>query len=246
MSKQALLRARNLHKIYQLGRVQLPVLKGVSLGVQAGEFVAIRGASGSGKSTLLHLLGALDVPTKGRVLFEGADVFAASQARRDRMRNRTFGFIFQFYHLLPELDVLENVLIARMIGSSVFRWASQRRDAKSLAVDLLDRVGLGHRTKHKPNELSGGEQQRVAVARALVNRPRVLLADEPTGNLDQKTGSEILDLLASLNEAGQTIVMVTHDAKVADVAHRTLTLTDGVLEDTGPRASPGARAAAAS
>ena len=188
MSKAPILRAEKLHKTYQLGRVQLKVLRGVSLSVRAGEFAAIQGASGSGKSTLLHLMGALDVPTAGRVLFEGQDIFAARNAARDRLRNRTFGFIFQFYHLLPELNVLENVAISRMIGSSVLGWASQRGDTRKLAAELLDRVGLSQRLKHKPNELSGGEQQRVAIARALVNRPRVLLADEPTGNLDQKTG----------------------------------------------------------
>ena len=244
MSKALILRAENLHKTYQLGRVQLEVLKGVSLSLRAGEFMAFQGASGSGKSTLLHILGALDVPTAGRVFFEGQDVFAARTAARDRMRNRTFGFIFQFYHLLPELNVSENVQIARMIGSSVFGWGSQRGDAKSLTAELLDQVGLSHRLKHKPNELSGGERQRVAIARALVNRPRILLADEPTGNLDQKTGRDILELLCSLNQAGQTIIMVTHDAKVADIAHRMLTLVDGQLERSSPNRAPTTQPAA--
>ncbi|UCG33076.1 MAG: ATP-binding cassette domain-containing protein, partial [Phycisphaerales bacterium] len=139
MSDKAILRAKNLHKTYQLGRVELPVLRGLSLSVRPGEFVAIRGASGSGKSTLLHILGALDVPTAGHVLFEGDDVFTSSHAARDRMRNRTFGFIFQFYHLLPELNVLENVVVARMIGSSILRWSGQRSDARKLAAELLDR-----------------------------------------------------------------------------------------------------------
>jgi lipoprotein-releasing system ATP-binding protein len=235
MSDKALLRATDLHKTYLLGRVQLPVLRGLSVSVRPGEFVAVRGASGSGKSTLLHILGALDVPTAGHVFFEGDDVFASSNAARDRMRNRTFGFIFQFYHLLPELNVLENVIVSRMIGSSIFGWGGHRSDARELAAELLDRVGLSDRIKHRPNELSGGERQRVAIARALVNRPRVLLADEPTGNLDQKTGRDILKLLGTLNGAGQTIVMVTHDAHVADVAHRTLTLIDGVFEQPPPK-----------
>jgi ABC-type lipoprotein export system ATPase subunit len=237
MSNQAILRATDLRKTYQLGRVQLPVLRGLTLTIRAGEFVAIQGASGSGKSTLLHILGALDLPTSGHVFFEGDDIFACTNAARDQMRNATFGFIFQFYHLLPELNVLENIVISRMIGSSILGWAGQRGDARTLARELLERVGLSERIKHKPNELSGGERQRVAIARALVNRPRVLLADEPTGNLDQKTGRDILALLETLNDDGQTIVMVTHDAQVADVADRTLTLIDGVFEESPPHPS---------
>ena len=229
MSKP-LLQAENLFKSYQLGRVRLDVLNGVSLSVAAGEFVAISGASGSGKSTLLHLLGALDIPNQGTVRLDGVDLFDMPQSRRDRLRNTSFGFVFQFYHLLPELNVLENALIPRMIGSSMIGWGGQKREARRLAAELLERVGLGHRIKHKPNELSGGERQRVAIARALVNRPQVVLADEPTGNLDRKAGQQILDLFGELNEQGQTIVMVTHDQRVAQRAHRTLHMLDGKLE----------------
>jgi lipoprotein-releasing system ATP-binding protein len=223
----AILQATNLHKTYQLGRTSLEVLRGCSINVAPGEFVAIMGSSGSGKSTLLHLLGALDVPDQGNVLFEGRDVFAESNAERDRLRNATFGFVFQFYHLLPELDVLENVLIPCMVGTSILGWPGRKPELHRHAEAMLDRMGLSGRLRHRPNELSGGERQRVAIARALANKPRVLLADEPTGNLDSATGREILGVLNKLNQEGQTIVMVTHDPKVAASAHRTVTLTDG-------------------
>jgi len=222
-----ILHAAGVHKSYQLGRVKLQVLKGVSMSLQRGEFVAIMGASGSGKSTLLHLLGALDVPDSGTVRFEGKDVFGGSNAARDRLRNRVFGFVFQFYHLLPELNVLENVLLPCMVGNSVMAWFSRRQELRQQARELLARMGLSERLKHRPNELSGGERQRVAIARALANQPRVLLADEPTGNLDAATGREILSVLKALNQEGQTIVMVTHDPQVAACAHRVVALVDG-------------------
>ena len=225
-----ILQAAGVHKTYQLGRVALKVLKGYSISVGRGEFVAIMGSSGSGKSTLLHLLGALDVPDQGTVLFEGRDVFAESNGARDRLRNATFGFVFQFYHLLPELNVLENVLLPCMVGSSVLGWLGplgRRAEAKRRAGEMLERMGLGDRLRHRPNELSGGERQRVAIARALANNPRVLLADEPTGNLDEATGQDILGLLKTLNREGQTIAMVTHDPQVAASAHRIVSLADG-------------------
>lgn len=222
-----ILQATNIHKTYQLGRVSLKVLKGCSLSVAPGEFVAIMGSSGSGKSTLLHVVGALDTPDQGTVRFEGRDVFAESNAARDRLRNATFGFVFQFYHLLPELNVLENVLLPCMVGSSVFGWFGRAAEARRHATAMLDRMGLSGRLRHRPNELSGGERQRVAIARALANAPRVLLADEPTGNLDEATGREILGVLKALNRDGQTIVMVTHDPQVAASAHRIVTLADG-------------------
>ena len=225
-----ILQAGGVHKTYQLGRVQLPVLRGVSLSIARGEFVAIMGSSGSGKSTLLHILGALDVPDRGTVRFEGQDLFAGPASRRDGLRNATFGFVFQFYHLLPELNVLENVLLPAMVGSSIGRWLTVRRDFRSYAEEVINQVGLSERIQHRPSELSGGERQRVAIARALVNRPRVLLADEPTGNLDTATGSEVLALLSRLNRQGQTIVMVTHDATVAAAAHRVVTLVDGQVK----------------
>ena len=244
MSK-VILRGEDVHKVYRLGRVMLEVLRGVSISVRQGEFVAIQGASGSGKSTLLHLLGALDIPTSGRVLLDDTDLFQMSAARRDRLRNKTFGFVFQFYHLLPELNVSENVLIGRMVGCSVIGWLRQRREARRSAHELLRLVGLDDRVRHRPNELSGGERQRVAIARALINRPRILLADEPTGNLDQKTGRAILDLLIGLNRERQTIVMVTHDSRVAEVAHRVYTLEDGEMKTESRRKMPSGEPATA-
>ncbi len=222
-----LLEARSLHKSYQLGRTELRVLRGASLAADAGEFVAIMGASGSGKSTLLHIIGLLDTPDKGDIFFEGISLLRVRSAEQHRLRNEAFGFVFQFYHLLPELSVLENVALPRMAGSPVMGWPQRRADAHEDAIQILDRVGLAERVRHRPNELSGGERQRVAIARALVNHPRVLLADEPTGNLDVETGRDILSVLAALNEKGQTIVMVTHDPEVAGYAHRVVNLADG-------------------
>lgn len=227
-----ILKASGLHKSYQLGRVSLRVLKGVSLTVQRGEFVAIMGSSGSGKSTLLHLMGALDIPDQGIVRYENEDIFAGSASRRDRLRNQIFGFVFQFYHLLPELDVLENVLLPCMVGHSVLSWMRNRSEMRRHAREMVEQIGLGDRLRHRPNELSGGERQRVAIARALANKPQVLLADEPTGNLDTVTGAEILGVLKTLNEQGQTIIMVTHDPKVAAEAHRTVHLVDGRIAGT--------------
>jgi len=229
MSEPILL-AEGLHKSYQMGAVRLRVLRGASLAVGRGEFLAVMGASGSGKSTLLHLLGALDVPDRGTVRFESTDVFAAGAGRRGALRNQAFGFVFQFYHLLPDLDVLENVLAPRMVRSAAGAWHADRREAIAAARELMQRLGLAERLGHRPNELSGGECQRVAIARALINSPAVLLADEPTGNLDAATGGQILKLLAGLNDAGQTIVMVTHDPDVAARAHRTVRLRDGRID----------------
>lgn len=225
-----ILHATGLQKSYHLGRTTLEVLKGVSMSVSQGEFVAIMGASGCGKSTMLHLLGALDVPDAGTVRFDGRDVFASSNAERDRLRNRVFGFVFQFYHLLPELNVLENALMPCMVGNTVFSWPGRKAELRRNTAKLLETLGLGQRLHHRPNELSGGERQRVAIARALANEPRVLLADEPTGNLDTATGREIMSVLADLNRAGQTIVMVTHDPQVAASAHRIVTLADGRIK----------------
>ncbi len=225
-----MLRAHNLYKSYAMGRASVDVLSGVSLSAKAGEFLVILGSSGSGKSTLLHLLGALDIPDRGDVEFHGKSVFQRTKKSREDYRNREVGFVFQFYHLLPELTVLENVIIPRLIGTPTFKWLSHRREAKKAAHAMLDRVGLSHRVKHRPNELSGGERQRVAIARALINEPTLLLADEPTGNLDEKIGAEILELLTEFNTAGQTIIMVTHDVRVAVRAHRQVRLTGGKIE----------------
>ncbi|MCK6457989.1 MAG: ABC transporter ATP-binding protein [Phycisphaerae bacterium] len=248
---EPILEARNLHRTYVLGRTRLHVLRGVDLAVAPGEFVAIMGSSGSGKSTLLHILGALDIPQRGQVCFRQQPVFpdeshriadrrpAANSAGADdvpsmtldatanRLRNEAFGFVFQFYHLLPEYDVLENTLLPHVVGLDAAGWFASQREIRGRAVELLASLGLGDRISHRPNELSGGERQRVAIARALIHRPAVLLADEPTGNLDSATGREILGVLQRLTQAGQTIVMVTHDAEIARQAHRIVRLSDG-------------------
>jgi ABC-type lipoprotein export system ATPase subunit len=233
-----LLRASNLFKTYALGRTTVEVLKNASITIQKGEFVAVMGSSGSGKSTLLHLLGALDVPDRGSVIFRDQDVFKGSSRSRDRLRNQTFGFVFQFYHLLPELNVIENVLLPCKVRYSVVNWLGRKTELRRRTAELLDSMGLGHRIRHRPNELSGGERQRVAIARALANQPVVLLADEPTGNLDAATGRDIMSILKTLNEQGQTIVMVTHDPKVAASAHRTVTLADGRIVTSGNAGNP--------
>jgi len=224
-----ILQASGVHKSYQMGKVRLKVLKGVSISVSRGEYLAITGISGCGKSTLLHLLGALDIPDRGTVAFEGQDVFAGSSVSRDRLRNAMFVFVLQFYHLLPELNVLENTLLPCMVANTVLGWYARRSELRKHAIEMLVRMGLGERLRHRPNELSGGERQRVAIARALVNRPQVLLADEPKGNLDIATGQEILGVLKALNREGQTVVMVTHDPEVATSAHRVVSLIDGKI-----------------
>lgn len=219
-----LVRAIGLAKTYHIGRRPVEVLKGIDMQIEAGEFLALRGASGAGKSTLLHLLGGLDKPNEGTIEFEGRDLASLSSTTLAQLRNQRVGFIFQFYHLLPELDALENVCIAARIG---------RRDfAKTAAAarSLLERVGLQDRLDHLPAELSGGEQQRVSIARALINGPSLILADEPTGNLDSATGNEILDLLQQLRETKNvSMVIATHDATVAARAERTIELQDGKL-----------------
>jgi len=230
-----LLSAVNLHKTYRKNAVVVPVLGGLDLTVHSGEFLSIVGASGSGKSTLLHLLGTLDRPDEGRIYLEGRRIDNVPAKQRDELRNRTFGFIFQFYHLLPELTALENVLMPLMIEQSVFGWWSRRRELRQRGDELLERVGLGPRLKHKPSELSGGEMQRAAIARALVNRPRVLLADEPTGNLDADTGAEIVRLLRDLNhQEGLTIVMVTHNLDLVAETDRVVRLVSGRVEEAQP------------
>jgi lipoprotein-releasing system ATP-binding protein len=227
-SPKAILSARGLTKSYKLGRVTVEVLKGVDFSVAPHERVAVIGASGSGKSTLLHLLGALDQPDSGEISFDGEDINRLSSARRNRLRNRSFGFVFQFYHLLPELTVLENALLPAMVESSMVGWIAAGGQRRKQAVELLGELGLDKRLKHRPVELSGGERQRVAIARALVNQPRVLFADEPTGNLDATTGESILQILIGLNKRhGQTLVMVTHDPKIAAHADRIVELVNG-------------------
>ncbi len=229
MSKP-LLKAEGIHKSYQMGQSTLHVLRGIHVEVHAGEFLAIMGSSGSGKSTLLHILGALDLPDLGRVTFDGRNIFDLPQRARERMRNREVGFIFQFYHLLPELNVFENILLPHMVGHSTLSWWRSRSTIRQQGAEVMESVGLTARAKHRPNELSGGERQRVAIARAIVSRPRLLLADEPTGNLDRKTGQGILEIITNLNRQGQTIVMVTHDAQIAALADRVIELVDGRIK----------------
>jgi len=219
---EMLLSARGLKKSYVMGNRSLEVLRGVEVAIARGDFVALRGASGTGKSTLLHLIGGLDTPNAGEIFFRGQNIAQYSEAELTNFRNRRVGFVFQAYHLLPELTALENVCLTARIARIATHVAAKR------AHDLLARVGLSGRLDHKPSELSGGEQQRVAIARALINEPELLLADEPTGNLDSKTGSEIMELLQSLRAEKQTtLVIATHDAKVAALAPRVIELVDG-------------------
>lgn len=227
----AIIKAREIHKSYRMGKSTLDVLRGVDLSVKKGEFLVIVGASGSGKSTLLHILGALDRPTKGSVEFDGIHLNTLWGRKLDRFRNHTVGFVFQFYHLLNELSVLENVLAPAMASTGTLGWLAVRRRTINRAEKLLEQFGLKDRLGHKPYELSGGERQRTALARALINQPLVLLADEPTGNLDSRTGSGILESLSTLHQAGQTIVMVTHDDRIAGRAGRVIRLTDGRVQE---------------
>lgn len=228
---EALLSARKLFRSYRKGKHIIPVLRGVDFSVRPGEFVAVAGQSGSGKSTLLHLLGTLDQPDAGEIHFEGHRIDNLPPPSRDVLRNRYFGMIFQFYHLLPELTTLENVLLPRMIDGGAWRYWWHKRQHSQRAEHLLGLVGLSHRLTHRPKELSGGEMQRAAIARALIAEPRLLLADEPTGNLDRQTGREIMTLLRTLNsEQNLTIVMVTHDQAIAAQADRTVRLVEGLVE----------------
>jgi lipoprotein-releasing system ATP-binding protein len=260
-AEPAILRARGVRKTFRMGDSTVEVLKSVDFAVKPGEFVAIEGRSGSGKSTLLHILAGLDAPDAGAVELDGVDIaplaVAAEQGRRmgkalmsiarllllwlnrsdrklARIRNTQFGFVFQFYHLLPELTVLENVLLAPMIENSWFGFNAKKAELREKAAALLADLGMGHRLKHRPNQLSGGERQRVAIGRALMNSPRILFADEPTGNLDAETGRQIMGVLEKLHrEKGQTIIMVTHDRSLARQADRVLILKDGKLEKPG-------------
>jgi lipoprotein-releasing system ATP-binding protein len=216
------------------GTPPLAVLRDVSLTLRRGELVAIIGASGAGKSTLLHCLGTLDLPTRGRILYEGRDIVTLSPPDLARFRNETIGFVFQFHHLLPEFTALENVMMPAMIG----RLSMSK--ARTQAEDMLEAVGMSHRLRHRPGELSGGEHQRVAIARALVMRPKLLLADEPTGNLDTTTGDEVHKLLFRLNEEHDiTMLLVTHNMGLARLAPRMITMKDGrLIKDTRPELEP--------
>ena len=221
----ALLEVTGLSKSFGTRAGKIEVLKGIDLRVMAGETIALVGASGAGKSTLLHILGTLDRPTSGRVLFNGEEVFRRSDAALAEFRNRAIGFVFQFHHLLPEFSALENAMMPALIGGM------KRSEAEALASDLLRDVGLSHRLTHRPGELSGGEQQRVAIARALVLSPQLLLADEPTGNLDMKTSDEVHDLLADIHRnKGITLMIVTHNERLAAGMGRIIRMVDGRIE----------------
>jgi len=222
---ELLLSATGLHKTYTLGRRSLEVLRGVDVELRRGEFLALRGASGAGKSTLLHLLGGLDSPDQGEIRLAGRNLATLNRRELARVRSKEVGFIFQAYYLLPELDALENVCLpARMARTPA-------AEAEARGRDLLTRVGLKDRLEHKPYELSGGEQQRVAIARAMINQPDLILADEPTGNLDSRTGEEIIELLCALrNEKQTTLVMATHDARLAARAPKVVELVDGLIQ----------------
>jgi lipoprotein-releasing system ATP-binding protein len=223
----ALIQAEGVHKTYTVRKSSVRVLRGASLDVQAGETVAIIGKSGAGKSTLMHILGGLDRPDAGRVAIEGRDFYGLSSAARSKIRAAEIGFVFQSYHLLPEMDVLENVMIPAMALGTAFK---SQAGLRTRAMELLRSVGLADRADHTPLELSGGEQQRVALARALMNDPQLVLADEPTGNLDAATGGQVLDMLFALTKKrGHTLVLVTHNDAIASSCDRVLRLKDGIL-----------------
>jgi lipoprotein-releasing system ATP-binding protein len=229
----SLVEAQKIEKSFYPPAGELKILKGVDISIAAGEVVGIVGASGVGKSTLLHVLGTLDKPTSGHVFYEGKDVLAMDNGSLASFRNRTIGFVFQFHHLMPEFTALENVMMPGLIARSQKSEIGSQEDLYEKAEHLLDELGVLERKDHRPGELSGGEQQRVAVARALILNPKVVLADEPTGNLDTSTGEELFDLLLKLNrDRGITFVIVTHNESLSKRCHRVLKMVDGRLENS--------------
>jgi putative ABC transport system ATP-binding protein len=231
---RALIEIVRLSKVYGKGAIAVHALRGVDASVEDGEFVAVMGPSGSGKSTLMNILGCLDRPTEGTYVLDGEDVSALSKDELAGVRNKKIGFVFQSYNLLPRLSAAKNVMIPLLYNGSSHHSDSERYER---AVEMLEAVGLGERIEHHPNELSGGQQQRVAIARALVNDPAIILADEPTGNLDTRSGEEIMDVLTGLHEQGVTIVMVTHELDIAEHAQRVIYLVDGEIASDKTHAS---------
>lgn len=215
---------RNITKRYQIGTEEVHALRGVSLQIKKNDYIALMGPSGSGKSTMMNVIGCLDTPTSGEYFFEGQDVAQMNDDQLAEIRNRKIGFVFQNFNLIPRSDVFHNVELPMIYAG----YAPAER--KRMTVEAIEKVGLGARMKHKPNELSGGQRQRVAIARALVNNPSIILADEPTGNLDSKTGEEIMQVFEDLHKAGNTIILVTHEEDIASHAHRVVRLKDGVVE----------------
>jgi len=220
-----LIQAVHLQKVYRMGAVQVEALKDATFEIDEGEFVAIMGPSGSGKSTLMHILGCLDQPTAGQYFLEGKDVSAVTDNQLAEIRNKKIGFVFQQFNLLPKATILQNVCVPL-----IYAGIRGRRRQLQRAEKALHQVGLGDRLHHRPNEISGGQKQRVAIARALINNPALILADEPTGNLDTKTGREILDIFRQLNQEGHTIIMVTHDQEIAAHAKRIIQIRDGLVQ----------------
>jgi ABC-type lipoprotein export system ATPase subunit len=225
-----LIQLNDIFKTYHLGQIDLPVLKGISLSIQQGEFIALMGVSGSGKSTLMNILGCLDRPTSGQYWLDGREVSRFSSTQRAELRSRRIGFVFQSFNLLARTSALANVMMPLSYAADHL----SDRAARQRATEILQRVGLGDRLHHEPSQMSGGEQQRVAIARALANRPSLLLADEPTGNLDSRTSQEVLQMFGDLKQDdGITMVLVTHDANVAKHAQRIIRISDGTIESDG-------------
>lgn len=226
MKNKAILKLENIHKVYRMGEIEIHALRGVSLEVHGGDYIALMGPSGSGKSTLMHIIGFLDRPTRGKYLFEGMEVQGLDDESLADIRNRKIGFVFQSFNLIPRINALQNVELPLMYMGMP---AKQRRKT---AYEMLEKVGLGKRDSHRPTELSGGENQRVAIARALVTGANLVLADEPTGNLDTKTGEEIMGIFNRLNQEGKTIIVVTHDPEIARHARKTYRMKDGFIEES--------------